>query len=72
MVVRFDLGYSKLINEQACISTLAVRHMVHPFSTGRNILLQAAPMEDILRELSTQLAELRAFKQQEGPVQAPA
>ena len=31
--------------------------------TGTNILEQAAPMSDIIRELTDQLVELRAYKE---------
>ena len=51
---------------QTCVTTLAIRTMVRPFVRGRNILEQAAPIGDILGELTARLAELEAYKAQEG------
>ena len=47
---------------QTCITTLALRNMVHPFGNG--LLDQACPMNDILRDLASQLSELQQLKAQ--------
>jgi adenylate cyclase len=54
---------------QSCINTLALRHMVRPFGTAA--AAAAAPMADIFAELAGQMAELRAFKQQQAIAPAP-
>ncbi|KAK5115157.1 hypothetical protein LTR85_009915 [Meristemomyces frigidus] len=56
---------------ETCISTLAVRNMIRPFKDG--MLTQACPMSDILGELTSQLEELKTYKQQEADYElAPA
>lgn len=47
---------------QTCITTLALRHIVRPFGDG--MLNQACPMTDILKDLASQLSELRELKAQ--------
>lgn len=49
-----------------------MRNIVRPFQTDRNLLEQACPMDEILQELSAQLAEYRALKALHAPVVAPA
>lgn len=44
--------------------------MIRPFENG--MLNQACPMSDILGELSSQLAELKTFKEQADFDMAPA
>ena len=44
-----------------------MRNMIRPFAAGRSLLEQACPMDDILQELSAQLAEFRALKEKRGP-----
>ncbi|KAI9701820.1 MAG: cysteinyl-tRNA synthetase [Candelina mexicana] len=51
---------------ETCISTLAMRHMIHPFRPGTNLLKQACPMEDIFETLTAQLEELQAFRSQQA------
>ena len=46
--------------------------MVRPFRVDRNMLEEACPMDEILQELSAQLAEFRALKALNTPVVAPA
>lgn len=41
--------------------------MVAPFRVGRNLLENACPMQQILDEVSTQLAEAKALKEG-GPI----
>lgn len=48
-------------NVQTCVNTLALRNMMRPFKDG--MLNQACPMADVFGELSSQLAELKAFKE---------
>ena len=40
--------------------------MMRPFTANGNLLKQACPMDDILRELSTQLMEFKALKEKCG------
>ena len=61
-----------MCDAQTCISTLAMRNIVRPFSANRNLLEQACPMDEVLQELSAQLAEFRALKALNAPVVAPA
>lgn len=44
--------------------------MIHPFKDG--MLTQACPMSDILGELSTQLDELKTYKEQADFTMAPS
>lgn len=44
--------------------------MIRPFSNG--MLNQACPMSDILGELTSQLGELKAFKEQADFTMAPS
>ena len=46
--------------------------MVRPLVPGQNLLEQAVPMGEILKELAAQLAELKAYKESEGPILAQA
>ncbi|KAK5712018.1 hypothetical protein LTR15_012086 [Elasticomyces elasticus] len=48
---------------ETCISTLAIRNMVRPFKDG--MLNQACPMNDVLSEISSQLEELKRYKEQD-------
>ena len=57
---------------QTCVSTLAMRNMVRPFVADENLLEKACPMDEILKELSAQLAEFRALKALTAPVVATA
>ena len=52
---------------QTCVTTLSMRNLIRPFEAGRSLLEQACPMDDILQELSAQLAEFRALKDKTGP-----
>ena len=61
-----------MCDAQTCISTLAVRNMVRPFRPDRNLLEEACPMDEILQELSAQLAEFRALKALHAPIVTPA
>ena len=45
-----------------------MRNMICPFNATRGLLDQACPMEEILQELSAQLAEFKALKENPGPV----
>jgi hypothetical protein len=45
---------------QTCINTLALRHMVRPFSNGFSE--QACPMSTIFAELASSLSELQMLK----------
>lgn len=58
--------------QQTCITTLAMRNMIRPFAANRSLLDQACPMDDILSELSAQLAEFKALKEKSGPRITPA
>ena len=49
-----------------------MRNMVRPFRADRNLLEDACPMDEVLAELSAQLAEFRALKALQAPVVAPA
>lgn len=42
--------------------------MIRPFRATRSLLEQACPMDEILQELSAQLAEFKALKEDMGPV----
>lgn len=57
-------------HQQTCISSLALRNMIRPFSNG--MLTQACPMSDILGEVQSQLDELKMYKAQEDFEIAPA
>lgn len=57
-----------LLSNQTCISTLAMRNMIRPFDAARSLLEQACPMDEILRELSAQLAEFKELKENRGPI----
>lgn len=46
---------------QGCVSTLSLRNMVRPLAAGTNLLSQACPLDDILKELSAQLMEFKAL-----------
>ncbi|KAK0263922.1 hypothetical protein B0A54_02574 [Friedmanniomyces endolithicus] len=48
---------------ETCISTLAIRNMIRPFKDG--MLTQACPMHDVLTELTSQLDELKKYKEQD-------
>ncbi|KAK0307599.1 hypothetical protein LTR01_005599 [Friedmanniomyces endolithicus] len=48
---------------ETCISTLAIRNMIRPFKDG--MLTQACPMHDILTDLTSQLDELKKYKEQD-------
>ncbi len=61
MIVRFAI----LMSWQACISTLAIRNMVKPFST-QDLLENACPMNDVLGHIAAQLAEFKALKDKDG------
>ncbi len=65
-----NLAKRLLTHLQTCISTLAIRNMIRPFSNG--MLNQAGPMSDILGELSSQLEELKTYKEQADFTMAPA
>lgn len=56
---------------ETCTTTLALRHLVHPFGSGP-MLQQACPMADIFAELTSQLKELQAFKADAAFPIAPA
>ena len=45
--------------------------MIRPFK-DKNALAQACPMAEIIRELSSQLAEFRALKEKKGPAVWPS
>jgi len=55
---------------QTCVNTLAIRNMIRPFENG--MLNQACPMSDILGELSSQLEELKMYKEQADFTMAPS
>ena len=57
---------------QTCVTTLSMRNLIRPFETGRSLLEQACPMDDILQELSAQLTEFKALKNKAGPNIHPA
>ncbi len=61
------LGRRLIYCQQTCITTLAMRNMVRPFAAGRSLLEQACPMDEVLHELSAQLAEFKELKKQRGP-----
>jgi len=61
-VYLFEAHYPITNINQTCITTLALRNMVHPFGNG--MLNQACPMNDILRDLTSQLSELQQLKAQ--------
>ena len=44
------------------ITALQVRTLVRPFVPGQPWLEQAAPMADIIQDLTAQLAELQAYR----------
>ncbi|KAK5288286.1 hypothetical protein LTR16_003418 [Cryomyces antarcticus] len=56
---------------ESCITSLALRNLIRPFRPGR-LFEQACPMADILSELTSQLAELKAFKEQADFAMAPS
>lgn len=60
----------KLTEMQTCINSLALRNMMRPFKDG--MLSQACPMSDILGELSSQLEELKTYKEQADFTMAPS
>ena len=45
--------------------------MVAPFQKGRNLLRDACPIQQVIEEIQTQLAEFKALKEA-GPVLGPA
>lgn len=45
-----------------------MRNMIRPFDASRSLLDQACPMDEVLDELSAQLAEFKALKNNKGPV----
>ncbi|KAK3072757.1 hypothetical protein LTR53_006219 [Teratosphaeriaceae sp. CCFEE 6253] len=51
---------------ETCISTLAVRNMIRPFKNG--FLEQACPMNEVLIELTSQLDELKRYREQEEDI----
>nr|POE48068.1 adenylate cyclase [Quercus suber] len=55
---------------ETCISTLAIRNMIRPFKNG--MLNQACPMSEILGNLTSQLAELKTYKEQADFPMAPS
>ncbi|OQO11308.1 hypothetical protein B0A48_05564 [Cryoendolithus antarcticus] len=58
---------------ETCISSLAIRNMVRPFSNG--MLTQACPMGEVLGEIANSLAELQELKarqEEEGFEMAPS
>ncbi|KAL1966282.1 hypothetical protein VTN77DRAFT_4635 [Rasamsonia byssochlamydoides] len=66
-----DSAVLSLIDQQvtrieACVNTLAVRHMMRPFKPGDTLKDHAIPMSDLLLQLQTQLAEFKALKEQLG------
>lgn len=54
--------FANVLRIQTCISTLALRSMVTPFHTDRDLLEQACPMDDVLGHITAQLAEFKALK----------
>ncbi|CAG8030780.1 unnamed protein product [Penicillium salamii] len=49
---------------EVTINTLSIRHMMRPFKPGDSLKDHAAPITDVLQQLSTQLAEFQALKAQ--------
>lgn len=49
---------------QACTNSLALRHLMSPFRPGDTIKDHAGPMGDLMKQLSIQLAEFKALKEQ--------
>lgn len=49
---------------EATINTLSVRHMMRPFRAGDRLEDHAVPIGEVMQQLSTQLAEYRALKEQ--------
>ncbi|KAJ5329816.1 Ras-association [Penicillium brevicompactum] len=49
---------------EVTINTLSIRHMMRPFKPGDSLKDHAAPIKDVLQQLSTQLAEFQALKAQ--------
>jgi adenylate cyclase len=47
---------------EGCVSTLSLRNMVRPLAAGTNLLSQACPLDDVVKELSAQLMEFKALK----------
>lgn len=45
-----------------------MRNMIRPFDATRSLLEQACPMDEILQELSAQLAEFKELKENRGPI----
>ncbi|KAI6860606.1 adenylate cyclase protein [Hortaea werneckii] len=55
---------------ETCITTLAVRNMMRPFKHG--MLRQACPMSDILTDLTSQLDELKMYREAAEMDMAPS
>ena len=49
-----------------------IRHMVRPFTPGQNLLDSAAPIGEVLAELSEQLQELSKYREEQGIYLGPA
>jgi adenylate cyclase len=49
---------------QACVNTLAVRHLIRPFQPGDTLQNHAVPMTEVMSQLQAQLAEFKALKEQ--------
>lgn len=55
-----------LTHLQTCTNSLALRHLMSPFRPGDTISDHAGPMGDLMKQLSIQLAEFKAIKEQAG------
>ncbi|KAJ5452763.1 Ras-association [Penicillium cf. griseofulvum] len=49
---------------EVCINTLSLRHMMRPFKPGDILSDHAVPINEVLQQLQTQLAEFQALKEQ--------
>ncbi|KAK2766299.1 cysteinyl-tRNA synthetase [Arachnomyces sp. PD_36] len=49
---------------ETCTNSLALRHLMSPFRAGDTIRDHAGPMGDLMKQLSVQLAEFKALKEQ--------
>ena len=45
-----------------------MRHLINPFTPGRDLLSLACPMGDVMKYLGEQLAELQSIKTRQGNV----
>ena len=53
---------------ETCITTLMLRHLDNPFSSGQSLLERACPMGEVMDRIAASLAELHAIKASQGRI----